>query len=200
MTRGLMSSVVSAGTVRQFQTPKRVGERERLDHLHGIEVVSLRLVHEVEPRSDDRDAFDRPARRARRDRAARRAPARERSRRAATCRTRAHGRDRASRAAARCCDGSAAATSASRRMYRSFSDSTRERSSIRYRRVASRDAGPTAMPCRSTTSRDESKPLVAARRLDRGDEIRHAGRPSPPRVGRSAPMRRWRPASRGANG
>ncbi len=49
-------------TLRQPQTPKRVGERERLDHLHGVDVVALRLVDEVEPRADNGDAPDRTTR------------------------------------------------------------------------------------------------------------------------------------------
>ena len=44
------------------QTPERVGERERLDHLYGIQVGSLRLVHEVEARPHDADAIETPLR------------------------------------------------------------------------------------------------------------------------------------------
>ena len=82
MTRGLMSSAVTARALRQPQTPKRVGECERLDHLHGVDVVALRLVDEVEPRADNGDTPDRTDAGARRDRVRRRAPARGQSRRA----------------------------------------------------------------------------------------------------------------------
>ena len=43
---------------RRSEAPERVGNGEWLDRLHGIEVVSLRLVHEIESRPDHRDALD----------------------------------------------------------------------------------------------------------------------------------------------